>query len=72
MSRRKASFRYLIIVCSGADQDCPTIFPNVVNRLVWPFDDPGALKGSPEETHAEFRRVRDEIRDRLESWLPTA
>jgi arsenate reductase len=61
--------RYLIIVCSGADRSCPRIFPGLSERLYWPFDDPAQFDGSPEETIAEFRRVRDEIRDRIVEWL---
>jgi arsenate reductase len=61
--------RYLIIVCSGADQSCPRIFPGLSERLFWPFDDPAQFQGSPAETIAEFRRVRDEIRERIEQWL---
>jgi arsenate reductase len=61
--------RYLIIVCSGADEDCPRVFPGLSERLFWPFDDPAQFDGSPEETIAEFRRVRDEIKGRIVEWL---
>jgi arsenate reductase len=64
-------FRYVIIVCASADAECPRIFPGAIERLSWPFDDPAAFQGTPEETRAEFRRVRDEIRDKIEEWLPT-
>lgn len=61
--------RYLIIVCGGANESCPTVFPGMRERLYWPFDDPAAFRGSPEETLAEFRRVRDEIQSRIVDWL---
>jgi arsenate reductase len=61
--------RHLIIVCSGADQSCPRIFPGMPERLYWPFDDPAQFDGSREETLAEFRRVRNEIKDRIVQWL---
>lgn len=61
--------RYLIIVCSGANENCPRIFPGLTERLFWPFDDPAQFKGSPEATLAEFRRVRDEIKNRVLEWL---
>jgi arsenate reductase len=61
--------RYLIIVCSGADESCPRIFPGLVERIFWPFDDPAKFEGSPEETLIEFRRIRDAIRDRIVAWL---
>jgi arsenate reductase len=61
--------RYLIIVCSGADESCPRIFPGLVERIFWPFDDPAKFEGSPEGTLLEFRRIRDAIRDRIIAWL---
>jgi arsenate reductase len=64
--------RYLIIVCGGADESCPRVFPGVLHRLYWPFDDPAKLEGSAEEVLAGFRRVRDEIESKLGQWLPGA
>ena len=61
--------RYLIIVCDGANESCPRNFPGLVERIFWPFDDPAKFRGTPDETIAEFRRVRDEIRDRIVGWL---
>lgn len=51
---------YLITVCDQANERCP-IFPGVVNRLRWSFEDPAAGTGSREERIHVFRRVRDEI-----------
>ena len=61
--------RFLIIVCSGANENCPRVFPGLVERIFWPFDDPAQFEGTPDETLAEFRRVRDEIRERIIEWL---
>jgi arsenate reductase (thioredoxin) len=60
---------YLIVVCDKANETCPTIFPGMVERLYWPFDDPDAFRGSPKDTLEEFRRVRDEIKSKIKSWL---
>ena len=65
----KMAVRYLIIVCENADQSCPRIFPGMMHRLFWPFDDPAHFVGSPDETLNEFRRVRDEIREKIVDWL---
>lgn len=56
----------VIGVCSSANENCP-VFPAAVKRLHWPFDDPFHASGSDEEQFAEFRRVRDEIRAKIES-----
>jgi len=58
---------YLIIVCSNADQSCPRIFPGMGQRLYWPFDDPDKYEGA--DPKYEFRRVRDQIKARVQSWL---
>jgi arsenate reductase len=60
---------HLIIVCDGANEECPRIFPGVLHRHFWPFDDPARLTGTEDEIVAGFRRVRDEIRHKIENWL---
>lgn len=59
----------LIVVCDKAAETCPRIWPGSRERLQWSFDDPSAAQGSREERVAVFRRVRDEIRDKIQDWL---
>ena len=61
--------RYAIIVCQRVEQQCPQVFPFATHTLRWTFDDPTELEGSPERQLAKFRRVRDEIHTRIESWI---
>jgi arsenate reductase len=65
----RLSVRHLIIVCDGANEKCPRIFPGMMNRMFWPFDDPAAFKGSADATVEKFRSVRDEIETRIKQWL---
>ena len=58
-------FDYVITVCDAADEACPS-FPGATNRLHWSFEDPSQAEGSEDERLAVFRRVRDEIRERIE------
>ncbi len=58
----------VITVCGKADQACP-IFPGQVNRHHWPFDDPAHATGTEEEQLAVFRRVRNEIRIKLDAYV---
>ena len=60
----------LITVCDSARETCP-VFPGRVERLHWPFEDPSALQGSEEERLAAFRRVRDQIHARIETYCRT-
>ena len=59
---------YVITVCDNANESCP-VFPGPVTRLHWSFDDPSAASGGDEQRLAVFRRVRDEIRARIDAWL---
>ena len=61
--------RYAFIVCQQAAQQCPSIFPAILQTIHWPFDDPSACAGTEEERVAEFRRVRDLITERIAAWL---
>ena len=61
---------WVITVCDSANEACP-IFPSARTRLHWSFADPSAADGTEPERLAVFRRVRDEIRAKLASWLPS-
>jgi arsenate reductase len=60
------TFDYVLTVCDSAKESCP-IFPGHGNRIHHSFDDPAAFEGTEAERLAEFRRVRDEIRDYLDT-----
>jgi arsenate reductase len=64
----RVSFGYIITVCSNAEARCP-IFPGISFRYYWPFDDPAAVDGTDDEKLAKFREVRDQIDQRIRSWL---
>lgn len=58
----------VISVCDSAARECPT-FPGKVARVHWPFYDPIGAIGSKEQKMKVFRRIRDEIRRRLEEAI---
>jgi arsenate reductase len=61
-------FAYVITVCDESSaQRCP-IFPGVTKRLHWSFPDPAALTGTGEQRLAGTRKIRDQIRARIEMW----
>ena len=61
-------FDDVITVCDAAAEACP-IFPNATHMRHWSFEDPSKAIGSEEEQLAVYRRVRDEIRARIEQEL---
>jgi arsenate reductase len=54
----------VVTVCDYAQQDCPN-FPRAVPKRHVSFYDPAQAQGTDDERMVVFRRVRDEIRDRL-------
>ncbi len=60
-------FDYVITVCDQAGANCP-VFPGAAKRVHWSFDDPAEAEGTDEDIRSVFRRVRDEIRDKLTAF----
>ena len=59
---------YLITVCDNAAQSCP-VFSGADKIVRWSFEDPAHAPGSEGEKMCVFRRVRDEIKEQIESFL---
>ncbi|MDY6849973.1 MAG: arsenate reductase ArsC [Geoalkalibacter sp.] len=62
------SFDYVITLCGDASESCPLFFGGVKREHLG-FPDPARAQGSEEEILDEFRRVRDEIRARLQEFF---
>ncbi len=59
-----AEFDLVITLCGDARDNCP-ILPSTVRQVHWPIKDPAACTG-PENCKMEaFRRVRDELHERI-------
>jgi len=61
-------FDFIITVCDRARDNCPT-FPGDSEKIHWGYDDPAAAEGDEETRLAIFRRVRNEIRQRISIWV---
>ena len=66
----RESFDYVITVCDDANEACP-FFPGAQRRLHWSFEDPAAAEGPEEQRLGVFRKVRDQIKGRIEEELVT-
>ena len=64
-------FDYVICVCSRAAEMCP-VWPRSKEQIQWPFDDPAMVGGTEAERLHAFRRVRNEIQQRLNLALLAA
>lgn len=56
---------YVITVCDHANETCPVFTGKVKHRLHIGFEDPSHATGSDEFVLGEFRRVRDEIKNKF-------
>ncbi len=61
-------FAMVITVCDSAAETCP-IFPGAAQRRHWSLPDPSKATGSESEQLAVYRRVREELRARIENEL---
>ena len=58
----------VITLWDEAAESCP-LTPSGIRRLHWSLKDPAKAEGTEEEIMNEFRRIRDEIRDRIQDFL---
>ena len=64
-------YDYVISVCDeSTERQCP-IFPGINRRLHWPFPDPSSVVGTDEEKLLKVRKIRDDVNNRIMSWLNT-
>ncbi len=61
-------FDYIVTLCDHAAMSCPT-FPGQAKRLHWSLEDPAAAVGTIEQKLIVFRKIRDEIKTKIEELL---
>jgi arsenate reductase len=61
-------FDYIITLCDHAATFCPT-FPGQGKRLHWSLEDPAAVVGTIEQRLTVFRKIRDQIKRKIEELL---
>jgi arsenate reductase len=59
---------YVVTVCDRAKETCPAVHGGAVT-MHWCFDDPAEAQGSDDDRAKVFRRVRDEIAEKIRNWL---
>lgn len=63
------TYDWVITVCDeSSGERCP-VFPGKTFRLHWSFDDPSSFKGADESIRAKTRKVRDDIKARIEVFI---
>ena len=62
-------YEYVITVCDESSAERCPIFPGRVTRLQWPFENPAGLTGSHEERLVKTRKIRDQIKGKVEELI---
>jgi len=58
----------VITLCGNAEEACPRTPPEI-KRIHWPINDPVGTPGSDVKIMKAFRRTRDEIRKRVDTFI---
>ncbi|GAC1644667.1 MAG: arsenate reductase ArsC [Acidobacteriaceae bacterium] len=61
---RDQPFDYVITVCDRARESCP-YFPGAFEAFHWSLEDPAEAPGTDDDKLAAFRRIRDQIHDKI-------
>jgi len=61
-------FDFVITVCDHANEACP-VFPSSAKRYHFNFTDPAKAKGREEEIMAQFRLVRNQIKEYCQRFV---
>ena len=61
-------FDYIITVCDNAKEACP-VFPSKAKKFHFNFPDPAKATGTEEEIMAQFRAVREMIKDYTQNFV---
>lgn len=58
----------IVTLCGNAEETCPWTPPHI-KRIHWPIEDPVGTTGTEEEIMNEFRRARDEIKEKVQELV---
>jgi arsenate reductase len=62
-------FNYVITVCDETSGERCPIFPGIVKRLHWTFDDPSSFAGSYEDKLNNTRVVREAVKSMIIEFI---
>jgi arsenate reductase len=70
--QQNKSYDAVITVCDAASAEACPIFPGKGKHLGWSFTDPSSFTGTTEEILEQTRKVRDEIKAAILSFIEEA
>ncbi|MCS7076366.1 MAG: arsenate reductase ArsC [Bacteroidia bacterium] len=67
---KNIDFDFVITVCDSAREKCP-YFPSKAQKFHQSFEDPAKAQGTEEEIMAQFRKVRNQIKEYAKQFVET-
>ena len=67
--RKGTLYDYVVTVCDETSAEACPFFPGGAKRLHWGFEDPSKLMGTHEERLQAVRKIRDQIKTKVEQWI---
>lgn len=61
-------YGFVITVCDESNAEMCPIFPGITARFHWSFEDPSRFTDSQGERLEKVRKIRDQIRDRVQAF----
>ena len=58
----------IVTLCGHAEEYCPRT-PSEIKRIHWPIEDPVGMIGTDDMIMKEFRRARDEIKEKVQALI---
>lgn len=62
-------FDFIITVCEESSLNCPVLFSKSAIKLHWYFEDPATKAGSENEKLDFFRKIKNDIKSRIEEFI---
>jgi arsenate reductase (thioredoxin) len=70
--KKGRTYNAVVTVCDEASAERCPIFPGMSKRFGWSFPDPSSFTGSHEEVLNRTRKVRNEIKEKIKSFIAEA
>jgi arsenate reductase (thioredoxin) len=62
-------YTYVVTVCDETSAEACPVFPSCEERFHWGFPDPSKFVGTDEEKIEKVRKIKNQIRAKIESWI---
>jgi arsenate reductase (thioredoxin) len=70
--RKGKTYNAVVTVCDEASAEACPIFPGMVKRIGWSFEDPSSFTGTQEEKLEHTRKVRDQVKNKIIEFVDEA